>query len=642
MRDNNEYKVFRSSNDDLGANKKCTNTRLINLLKTAFKIYILPNLGNEFVLQLSSSEFSTFCYEIDIISIRRGKILKIFDESFNARVKEGKVSAETKRNYRFALSKFFTWLQTQSWYIVQIEHPKPEFRPKKVYPEQVPARAYSGQRFYALKEEELTLEIQLDLKRFQDFWSQDSHEVNLSVLALEQTTDAQLNRKNQRLKQAEEEASQVVGFTKPIFTKLSKSTLSHIKPEALRFFGWCVNIEGYDIKELSLELLTRKAFYRDYIIWLTQKRNRGTRAGITVLWLAILVAKYKTFRESKTLDWSDIPLIKFLKSDRQLFEKLNKKEQVIIQEEKWEEKEISHPQAVKVLDHLYQLCAPRALCNTTRDGERLIKRALSSIVGDWQTYLITKILVYAPVRQQEIRKLRIDSTLKLVEDSQGIVRYAVKIKEHKNSSTTGKPRYYPLQKILTKDISTWINEIRPLAINAPETIDSWLAFWGYSTKEITNLENLIQKAEAEETPNEKYCESRRIRLKAMKNRIEAWETAKHNAENCDHLFFGLGRSHPKSFCFSFEKSHHSNISYQISQGVGNATLALFGEAKFLNPHGFRNVGAKHLRAIGRAGDKEAFSAFLGHSVEIDDDYADTLTNDYDLIECVVDNWWNEP
>jgi hypothetical protein len=137
-----------------------------------------------------------------------------------------------------------------------------------------------------------------------------------------------------------------------------------------------------------------------------------------------------------------------------------------------------------------------------------------------------------------------------------------------------------LPKILTRDISTWINEIRPLAIDAPETVDSWLGFWGYSTKKISSLENLMQRAEAEETPNEKYCKSLRIRLRAMKNRLDAWETAKHNAENCDHLFFGLGRSHPKSFCFSFEKTHHSNISAKISQAIGNASLALFGEASF--------------------------------------------------------------
>jgi len=622
-----------------GETKSVRNARLVNLLKTVFKVYILPNLSYEFASQLSSSEFSTFCYEIEIINLEPEKILKIFDEAFDTRVKAGEVSAQTKRNYRSALGKFFTWLQTQSWFIEQIEAPKPEVRPRKAYPERRPARAYSGKRFYALKEKELTLEIQLDLKRYEEFWSRDSDTANLAFLALEQTANVQSDRKTQRLQQAEEEASQVVCLTKPVFIKSDKSTLSRRKADILRFFGWCVNIEGYDIKELSFEILTRKAFYRDYIAWLIKERNCGASAGILTLEVSLSVAKYKTFQESKTVDWSDIPLVEFLKSENKFFRKIERKERPIIQAEKWDEKKISHQQAIKVVEHLYQLCASKAFCNTTRNGEILIKRNLSTIVRDWQTYLMIKILVYAPVRQEEIRKLRIGSTLKLIEDSQGIVRYAVKIKEHKNFNNSGKPRYYPLPKILTKDINTWINEIRPLAINAPETLDSWLGFWGYSTKKISNLENSIQRAEAEETLNEKYCKSLRIKHKGAKNRLNAWETAKHNAENCDHLFFVLGHTRPNKFCSSFEDTNHSNLSEKIGKAMGSATLTLFGEAKFLNPHGFRNVGAKHLRAIGRAGDKEAFSALLGHSVKIDDDYADVITNNYEVIECVVDDWW---
>ncbi len=626
-----------------GETKNVRNSRLVNLLKTVFKIYILPSLGNEFVLQLSSSEFSTFCYEIDIIDLKLEKELKIFDEAFDARVKAGTVSAQTKRNYRSALRKFFTWLQNQSWYIEQIEElPKLEVRPKKAYPEPTPPRVYSGEKIYALEEKELTLEIQLDLKRYEEFWSQDSHTTNLTYLALEQTANAQSNRKTQRLKQAEEEASQVVCLTKPVFIKPSKSTRHRRKGDILRFFGWCVNIEGYDVKELFLDLLTRKAFYRDYIAWLIKERNCGFGAGTFVLDLSLSIAKYKTFPDSKTVDWSDIPLVEFLRNERRLLTALEEKERHQIQKEKWEKKEISHQQAIEVVNFLYQLSAPNKKCNVTKSNGRIYlgkqKRNSSAIFSDWQTYLMIKILVYAPVRQEEIRKLRIGSTLKLIEDSQGIVRYAVKIKEHKNAHIDGKPRYYPLPKILTRDISTWINEIRPLAINAPATLDTWLAFRNHSTKKLSNLENSIQKAETEETPNEKYCKDLRRKHRQIKNRIDAWETAKHNAENCDHLFFILGHSQPKSFCFSFENVHHL-ISDRISQAMGNATLALFGEAKFLNPHGFRNIAAKHLRAIGRAGDKEAFSEFLGHSVEIDDEYAGIITNNYDVIECVVDNWW---
>ena len=75
--------------------------------------------------------------------------------------------------------------------------------------------------------------------------------------------------------------------------------------------------------------------------------------------------------------------------------------------------------------------------------------------------------------------------------------------------------------------------------------------------------------------------------------------------------------------------------------MGNATLTLFDEPKFLNPHGFRHIGSKHLRGIGKGHQKGKFSIFVGHSVEIDDAYANQITNEYDLIECIIDDWWHE-
>jgi hypothetical protein len=115
-----------------GETKSVRNARLVNLLKTVFKVYILPNLSYEFASQLSSSEFSTLCYDIEIINLEPEKVLKIFDEAFDARVKAGEVSAQTKRNYRSALGKFFTWLQTQSWFIEQIEPPNQKLDLRKL------------------------------------------------------------------------------------------------------------------------------------------------------------------------------------------------------------------------------------------------------------------------------------------------------------------------------------------------------------------------------------------------------------------------------------------------------------------------------------------------------------------------------
>ena len=152
-----------------GEKKDVRNTRLVSLLKSAFRIYVLPNLGYEFITGLSLGEFSTFCYEVKIINLEYKKVLEIFDQTFDQKVKAGDVSARTKGNYRSAINKFFNWLQTQSWYLEEFSASKPIIYPGKVSAKQKPPRTYSGERHYALKEEDLTPFMRQDLKRYEEF-----------------------------------------------------------------------------------------------------------------------------------------------------------------------------------------------------------------------------------------------------------------------------------------------------------------------------------------------------------------------------------------------------------------------------------------------------------------------------------------
>jgi hypothetical protein len=373
-------------------------------------------------------------------------VLEAFDKAFEARITVGTVSAATKGNYRSAIGKFFTWLQAQDWYIEQSQLSVPEFQPKMVYAKRVPAKTYNGKRIYGFKEEDLTAEIRLDLERYEEFWSHDSHTADFIQLYSQQPLITQSERRTQRLRQAKEEASESAYFLTPVFKKVDTSTQSQRREYILRFFGWCINIEGYDIKELSLELLTRKAFYHDYVDWLRQNRDCGATVGIKVLETIISIAKYKTFPDSKKVDWSDISLVEFLRNERNVFVEQSKKEYPEIQNEKWDKKEISHQQAREIVDYLYQFCAFKRLEIDAKGKENLVKKDLSSVTYNWQVYLMIKILVYAPVRQEEIRRLRIGSTLKLIEDSQGIVRYAVKLKEHKNAHIDGNPGIIHCQK----------------------------------------------------------------------------------------------------------------------------------------------------------------------------------------------------
>ncbi|MCC5661433.1 hypothetical protein LC608_31675 [Nostoc sp. XA010] len=617
--------------------KSIQNTPLINNLKIALKSYILPTLNHEVNSLIFTENFDKVCCDINLSEFTLERVLNTFEQACDNHLKNNSININTKENYRSAIIKFFKWLQTQDWYREQSTITLLEIFPK-IYAHKTPSKTYNGNREYGLKEENLSPKIYLDLKEYEKFWSQNSHSQYLSDIYFEKV-ESQAERRIQRLKQAEQEAGKNTSSLTPSFRKLETKTLLQYKEYILRFLGWCVNIEGYDIEDLYLDLITIKSFYQTYIAWLIQHRSCETSVALKVLGVSVSVAKYKTFKKSQTIDWSDIPLVTSLREQRNMYANIYQKDYPKIQEKKWDLKYISHVQAQEVVEYIYHNNCSFKRYYRDRDTLKTSIRNLSSVVNSWQNYLMIKFLVYVPVRQEELRKLVIGTTLKLIVDSQGNERYAVKIKYYKNSSKKLKPRYYPLPHILTADITTWIEEIRPLALQAPETVESWVSFWGYSLKTISTLERKIQENEMKGIPDDKYYKSLQVRLRAKQNRSNARNIAKENARNCNHLFFSTGHSNPEKFACSFENIHYGNVSERISQVMGNTTFALFGEAKFLNPHGFRNIAAKHLRQLGKHDEKDAFSALLGHSVEIDNDYADVVTSDYDLIECVVDNWW---
>ena len=113
--------------------------------------------------------------------------------------------------------------------------------------------------------------------------------------------------------------------------------------------------------------------------------------------------------------------------------------------------------------------------------------------------------------------------------------------------------------------------------------------------------------------------------------------AKANAKVCHNVFFSLGGSHPGSFGKAYDESRTSCISSMVSRAVGRATK--YGQAYYLNPHGFRHIGSKQVRIAGK--DKPAFSALVGHTLRVDEQYAAQVTKDYELIVDFVDDWWNE-
>jgi integrase len=250
-------------------------------------------------------------------------------------------------------------------------------------------------------------------------------------------------------------------------------------------------------------------------------------------------------------------------------------------------------------------------------------------------------LVYLPVRQQEIRQLQLGESLFRKIDEKGKPYYIAKITQHKNKSKTGKNRQYKLPDILTADLDDWINIWRPKAFEAVETLENWLKFFGHDLKDVERLQQRIEMAKQGYTEPrvkdiQKYIEGLEARLVALKNRIDAWPSAKANLLKNDKLFFIQGSRHLQSFG---KPLNVGNVHARVKTAISKATTALFGEPRWTNPHALRHIAAKHIRMI--KGDTKALAELMGHSEVQGDEYANQIMSGLDWLSDFADNWWEE-
>jgi hypothetical protein len=117
------------------------------------------------------------------------------------------------------------------------------------------------------------------------------------------------------------------------------------------------------------------------------------------------------------------------------------------------------------------------------------------------SHLIVKILVYLPVRQQEIRQYRADVSLFRELDPQGQPFYVALITDHKLKSKTGENRRYKLPAVLTQDLDDWLQLWRPKAVQAVTSPTCWLAFWGHQADSLEKLQQRLEAAQAGTLPH---------------------------------------------------------------------------------------------------------------------------------------------
>jgi hypothetical protein len=629
--------------------KSIEDPNLLKYLRTALKLYVLEGLGFQ-TKYMKPKEFAKFCDKLTLQKFMKqleklaekdsskdekpensllspkenlkACVLEVFDQQFEAALALELVKESTKHNYRSATGRFCEFIVQQTWWQELFPPQMPEFIPKH------PGLAKKKSTYKKLDNYSLPI----------DKWP--AH----AVKQYEGFKEFRLTGGKKALFQgAWKHNGELAGQrSRPKLSAIAPSTFEQEKKALTLVFGWYVHIQGARVDQLDLELLTDANLLGDYTYWCTQERGRSHHTGVQVASVGIAIAQWKNINKSKRRNWSDIEVIQELRDFRSYCDEEYQEEKKKFEEEKWKDKELTHPEARQVVRYLRSCCAThhRRVDRSTGKHIKSHARPLSAVVWAWQVYLIVKILVYIPVRQQEIRQYELGKTLFRKLDALGRPYYEVVITEHKNKAKTGKNRKYKLPSILTADLDAWINVWRPKAVEAVQSLPAWLKFKGFKPERLEILQQRLDAAkrgEFERKVNnpQKYIENLERRILCIRSIIAAWETARTNVTNNNSLFFSF-RSGNYLNIFGQPLSVESVWSLVIT-AISKATLALFGEARWTNPHALRHIAAKHVRLLKK--DTKGMAAAMGHSEEQGDKYANQIMTESDLIDELIDSWW---
>jgi integrase len=437
--------------------------------------------------------------------------------------------------------------------------------------------------------------------------------------------------------------------TLPKTEKIGERTWENEKNNILLFLGWYVNIKSFDAKGLTLLLMLDINLLAEYNFWSVYTRENTHSQSIHVAKAALAIAKWLNFTSSQRRDWSDVDEIVQIRNLIADFQDNYEEEKKVTDVKKWQHKEMSHAELRQMVEQLRAYCAPLSakyqFDPNAHIHEPWYTRSGAVVWRCWQTYLIVKFLVYCPVRQGEIRTLKLNETLFRRTSESGKPYYVVLTEKHKNYNLTKKKRHYRLPDILTKDLDFWIYECMPEARKAVESLENWLEFWGHKPGALEQKKESLRRAKEEgikgikarpTTSLESYIKNLEMDIKGLELRISSWETAKANIESLEYLFCKTGKRYPDTFGVPLGRN---NVWAIVTEAVSRATLDLFGEERSLrtNPHAFRHIAEKQVRVAGN--DAAAFGTFIGHSEAMGKLYADQITSEYDVTEEIANGWW---
>jgi hypothetical protein len=426
--------------------------------------------------------------------------------------------------------------------------------------------------------------------------------------------------------------------SRPKVTKISLATFESQMNHVCLFFGWAIKYEGLLLENLSFSFLTDLLLLRKFKTWQID-RGRSHAVAYSVASVGIAVAKYKNFAQTQRRNWSDIDIVLRLRDLRAEFEEKYKDEKKEARKQKRSSRNITHRQLEEILPYLLEQCAAyTGYVTKTGSIRKRGKRSQYSVVQARLVYTLVSILVYLPVRQQEIRRLEEGLTLLfwLDEAREGV--YTIHSIDHKLKIHTGEAHTCHLPRNLTPIIDEWLQVYRPIATSAVESLDNWLAFFGHEPGKLQQLQAKLESAQQGNIPErikdiQKYILNLKSGIDSIQRRIDAFPIARANVAKHNSLFFCLGKNCSENFG---EPLATQNLYSLVTIAIATATQEKLGKVYRVTPHVFRYVAAIHIQRI--KGDRNRVSKVMNHSLLMFDQYSEVLRDPIkDATD--ADGWW---
>jgi polyhydroxyalkanoate synthesis regulator phasin len=489
----------------------------------------------------------------------------------------------------------------------------PEIRPRshgkslsKVYIE----RKYE---LYGFPIKEWSVELKQELQELKDFWMSGGEsyweELQEERLAAEEPLGVQ-----------------------PKVESISSDSFCRKHQILSLYFGFLVSFEQISKNQLTLNLTTNVSLIRKFARWQC-KRKRSHAQSIHLAQIGIAVAKKKNFNKTRRRNWEDIEEVLNLRDLNASFNEKYQKENKESKRRKLPYRKLNYSELEQCSNYLLKRCAAHNAYfdpNTKRRYKQ--ERSQSAICWDWQIYTIVSVFTYAPLRQQQVRKAVEGETLLCRLDQKQQLRYVVYSPEHKLKKHTGEAHTCMLPRKLTPILDNWVKIYRPKIVEAVQSIENWLRFWGYDFDELQNLQIRLKTIQQDQE-SQKLAQNLTRRIQRLERRIAAFPIAKANLENNNCLFFSFGGHHPETFGKPFSTT---SLARLVNRAIAEAARALFDKEVLISPHVFRYIASLHVKQ--NNGDIEKLKHAQNHSSEMLEEYARVTLDTVDYA-VDIDDWW---